>query len=110
MAVCLVGATSAIAMNWLDLSFDDPAENLALDEAILLTAEQARGQDLLRVWVSAIPCVVLGAGCILTGDVNEVACLADKVPILRRSSGGGTVLLGPGCLAYSLVMAYDRTP
>jgi lipoate-protein ligase A len=31
------------------------------------------------------------------------------VPILRRSSGGGTVLLGPGCLCYSLVLAYDRS-
>jgi len=27
-----------------------------------------------------------------------------KVPILRRCSGGGTVLQGPGCLSYALVL------
>jgi len=32
------------------------------------------------------------------------------VPILRRSSGGGTVLLGSGCLLYSLVLKHDRAP
>src|SRR5262249_29824746 len=32
------------------------------------------------------------------------------VPILRRGSGGGTVLLGSGCLIFSLVLAYDRHP
>jgi lipoate-protein ligase A len=42
--------------------------------------------------------------------VNEAACQADGVPILRRASGGGTVLLGPGCLCYTLVLAYAREP
>jgi len=31
-------------------------------------------------------------------------CRRDKVPVLRRYSGGGTVLQGPGCLNYSLVL------
>ena len=30
--------------------------------------------------------------------------------IARRSSGGGTVLLGKGCLCFSLVLSYDRDP
>jgi lipoate-protein ligase A len=46
----------------------------------------------------------------LTEDVVEAACSAADVPIVRRSSGGGTVLLGAGCLLYSLVLAYDRAP
>ena len=46
----------------------------------------------------------------LAQDVDEAACQADGVPILRRSSGGGTVLLGRGCLLYSLVLSYDRSP
>src|SRR5262249_22267098 len=54
--------------------------------------------------------VVLGSGCRLSEDVDEAACRADGVPIRRRSSGGGTVLLGPGCLLFSLVLAYDRSP
>jgi lipoate-protein ligase A len=40
--------------------------------------------------------------------VDEAKCQADGVEIARRSSGGGTVLLGPGCLLYSLIMKYER--
>src|SRR5262249_29049021 len=40
----------------------------------------------------------------------ETACRVDDVPILRRASGGGTVLLGRGCLLYSLVLSYQRSP
>ena len=36
--------------------------------------------------------------------------MSEAVPVLRRSSGGGTVLLGRGCLCYSLVLAYARHP
>jgi lipoate-protein ligase A len=41
-------------------------------------------------------------------DVNESACAADGVPLHRRASGGGTVLLGRGCLLFSLVLSYAR--
>jgi lipoate-protein ligase A len=97
-------------MDYLDLTLPSPEENLALDEALLLEAEAGRGQEVLRVWEWSALAVVLGAGGRLGEDVNEAACRADGVPILRRASGGGTVLLGPGCLLYSLVLAYDREP
>jgi len=85
------------------------AENLALDEALLLDAE-AGGPEVLRLWEWSKHAVILGAGGKLADDVHEDACQADGVPILRRSSGGGTVLLGPGCLLYSLVLRFDRHP
>src|SRR5262249_26463773 len=97
-------------MQFLDLTLPTPAENLALDEALLLHAEAAGGGEVLRLWEWPSPAVVLGAGCQLAEDVDEAACLADGVPILRRASGGGTVLLGRGCLVYSLVLAYERSP
>jgi lipoate-protein ligase A len=97
-------------MYYLDLTLRSPAENLALDEALLLAAEDGTGGEVLRFWESLTPAVILGSGCRLAEDVNEAACIADDVPILRRSSGGGTVLLGRGCLAYSLVLAYERDP
>src|SRR5262249_19628800 len=84
--------------------------NLALDETLLLDAEQGQGGEVLRLWEWPTPAVVLGAGCRLVEDVDEARCRADGVPILRRSSGGGTVLLGRGCLLYSLVLAYARAP
>jgi lipoate-protein ligase A len=96
-------------MHLLDSTLPGAAENLALDEALLLHAEQG-GPEVLRFWEWPTPAVVLGAGGRLADDVNEPACLSDGVPILRRASGGGTVLLGSGCLLYSLILAYDRAP
>lgn len=97
-------------MTRLNLSLAVPALNLALDEALLLAAEEDGGPEVLRLWESPTPMVVLGAGGSVAIDVNRAACEADGVPILRRSSGGGTVLLGPGCLAFSLILRMDRAP
>jgi lipoate---protein ligase len=96
-------------MNLLNLTLPTLAENLALDEAILLDAE-AGGPEVLRLWQWSQHAVVLGAGGKIADDVHEDACQADDVPIARRSSGGGTVLLGPGCLLFSLVLRFDRHP
>jgi lipoate-protein ligase A len=95
-------------MDFLELTLPTAAENLALDEALLLEAEAGRGGEVLRLWEWPRHAVVLGAGCVLADDVDEAACRADGVPVLRRASGGGTVLLGTGCLCYSLVLAYER--
>jgi lipoate-protein ligase A len=97
-------------MNYVNQTLASLAENLALDEALLLAGESAEGGEVLHVWEWASAAVVLGAASRLTLDVDEAACQADGVPILRRSSGGGTVLLGKGCLVYSLILAYDRSP
>src|SRR6185503_10807307 len=96
-------------MTFLDLTLPTLAENLALDEALLLDAE-AGGPEVLRLWEWPRHAVVLGAGGKLADDVNEDACLADGVPITRRSSGGGTVLLGSGCLLFSLILHFERDP
>jgi len=97
-------------MRLLDLTLPDPAANLALDEALLLAAEETGGGEVLRMWELPSPAVVLGAGGSMAIDVNIAACEADGIPILRRASGGGTVLIGPGCLCFSLVLGYDSTP
>ena len=97
-------------MRVLDLALPDLAENLALDEALLLQAEEGAGGEVLRFWSWPRRAVVLGAGGIIAGDVDELACAADGVPLARRSSGGGTVLLGPGCLLFSLVLDMGRAP
>jgi lipoate-protein ligase A len=41
----------------------------------------------------------------LVTEVNVAACDARRVPVLRRCSGGGTVVQGKGCLNYALVLA-----
>jgi lipoate-protein ligase A len=93
----------------LDLTLSTLPENLALDEALLHDAE-AGGPEVLRFWEWPRAAVILGAGGKWAEEANAPACAHDGVPILRRSSGGGTVLLGPGCLLFSLVLGYQRQP
>lgn len=42
--------------------------------------------------------------------VDAAACAADHVPVARRLTGGGTVVIGPGCLNFSLVLSLDQRP
>src|SRR6266581_3154496 len=97
-------------MHFLDLALPTPAENLALDEALLLEAEAGRSGEVLRLWEWPEYAVVLGSACRLAEDVDEPACQRDGVPILRRASGGGAVLLGNGCLCFGLVLDYEHSP
>src|ERR1041385_179712 len=86
------------AMLYLDLTSSSPAENLACDEALLDFCEERPGLEVLRFWESTERFVVLGYANALHREVNVAACEAAQIPIMRRCSGGGTVLQGPGCL------------
>jgi lipoate---protein ligase len=97
-------------MRLLDLTLPEAADNLALDEALLIAAEAGTGGAVLRFWELSAFAVVVGSGGSVGIDVNLAACEADGVPVLRRASGGGTVVLGPGCLCFSIVLNYDAAP
>ena len=95
-------------MYHLKLTLETPAENLALDEALLDAA--AGGElpgDVLRLWESPQPFVVLGRSS-PREEAHAAACQADGIPILRRCSGGASVVAGPGCLMYALVLDRRR--
>src|SRR6266568_2397839 len=83
------------------VSPESAAANLALDEQLLLT----KTSSSLGFWESEQPVVVLGRSGRITEQVNQQACAVDNIEILRRCSGGGAVVLGPGCLNYSLLFS-----
>ena len=91
-------------MKHLDLTLPSPAENLAGDEALLDWCEEDAGEEVLRFWESPQPFVVVGYANKVASEVNVAACETRWIPILRRCSGGGTVVQGPGCLNYALVL------
>lgn len=86
-------------LSLVDVSLENPSDNLRLDEELL-----GAGEGVFRIWESARECVVLGQSGRPERDVNLQACRSEGIPVLRRCSGGGAVLLGPGCLNYSLVL------
>jgi lipoate-protein ligase A len=104
-------------MDYLEHTCNDPAEDLALDEALLERAEQAADEagaagdgEVLRIWEMRRPAVVLGRSSQAAVEANLPECARRGVPVLRRTSGGAAIVAGPGCLMYSVVLSYARRP
>ncbi len=98
-------------MQLLELTLDTPAENVALDEALLLTAEARDATDeVLRIWEPRQYFVVLGSSSRIASEVNREYCNAKGIEVVRRTSGGAAIVAGPGCLMYSLVLSLSERP
>jgi lipoate-protein ligase A len=97
-------------MTYFEITLPTAAENVALDEALVAMAEEGSGGSALRVWELDHRAVVLGASGRVAEDVKRDACEADGIPIARRSSGGGTVLIGPGALNFTVVLPVGSDP
>ena len=99
-------------MYFWDYSFETPQENLAFDEAILEYMDSLTLSDgeLLRLWQMPEPCVVIGRSSKVALEVNLEACQRDRIPVLRRMSGGASIVAGPGCMMFSLLLSLDQRP
>lgn len=97
---------------WLDVALAGVAENLALDEALLEAAHEGGiGTPVVRSWMADAPAVVVGASSRLGQEVDLEACAAAGAAVYRRPSGGLSVVLGPGCLMWSVIWpAVEPTP
>lgn len=99
-------------MNNIEYSNDSPARLLACDHALLEEREECgvetdENQSVLMFWESPTPFVVLGYTEHAAREVNLEECARLQIPVLRRISGGGTVVQGVGCLNYSLILPID---
>jgi lipoate---protein ligase len=90
-----------------DLTLGTPEENLACDEVLLDLCEDGGSDELLRLWALPRYFVVLGYANKAASEVNLPFCRQLGIPVLRRCSGGGTVLQGPGVINYSLILRID---
>lgn len=98
-------------MNLLDLTLPTPEANLAVDEALLNEAEAGTcGANVLRLWESPRPFVVIGRASRRDQEVDLAACDEAHVPVLRRCSGGTAVVAGPGCLMYAVILKHADNP
>ena len=93
-----------------DISFPTPEENILFDEVLLFLAEKGQAGEVLRFWESPVPFIVLGRTGKEEDDIYLQKAKEHHIPVLRRASGGGTVLQGKGCLNYSLVLPQNRHP
>ncbi len=97
-------ANAIVKVKYLDLTLPSPAENLAAEEALLDEAEVGNSEEILRFWEPREHFVVVGYANKVATEVKVAACEAKGIPVFRRCSGGGTVVQGPGCLNYALIL------
>ena len=95
---------------WLDHTRATVSQDLALDEALLEAVDADGGPGALRFWTPPRHAVVLGASGKLAEEVDLDTCRREDIPIYRRSSGGGTVVVGPGALNVAVVLPIDADP
>jgi lipoate-protein ligase A len=98
-------------MQYLEYTGRDAVEDLSIDEALLDDAESGdQPREVLRIWECRETAVIIGRSSSLATEVKVDECRRRRVPVLRRSSGGATVVIGPGCLMYSVVLSYALRP
>lgn len=97
-------------MNFLDLTLPTLAENLAIDDALLQAVDEGFGisDELLRIWRVDHLATVIGRSSRMMDEVHLDVASEFQIPVLRRSSGGASVVIGPGCLQYSLLIDLEK--
>ena len=97
-------------MKLFHYSYPTPIENITVDEYLLKRVNSGHFSDgILRLWEPSSYFVVLGLSKKETEDIHIKQCQSDRIPILRRCSGGGTILQGPGCFNYAYILPISYT-
>lgn len=89
-------------------SFDTIEKNIAWDETALTTMKSGRISELIRLWQVPRRSVVIGRSQQPEKEVFLHACHRDRVPVIRRFSGGGAVLQGPEVMNYTFILDLNQ--
>ena len=92
-----------MAMRIIELHPASALEALAAEEAVLEAVNAGEAEPAWISWTAPSRCAVLGTSRPAAGDLFLERLRADGVPVLRRRSGGGTVLLGPESPAVAMI-------
>ena len=83
---------------------------LALDEALLVSADEGEIGASLRTWQLTNPTVVVGRSSKVQLETDQPYCDKNGIGIYRRCSGGAAIVAGPGCMMYSIVLSREAHP
>ncbi len=108
-----------MAFELLDLKPRNPFLSVALDEALCRYVARTGGTGGLRLW-SNPQSIIFGRTCDAAKNIKDPQAVLNvshkrsrwstQPMLLRRASGGGTVLHGPGNLNYSIFVSLGRYP
>ena len=82
----------------INLETHDPFFNLALEEVLL----KSRQEDYLILYIND-PSVIIGKHQAAHREVNTKFITENKIPVIRRISGGGTVFHDRGNLNFTFI-------
>lgn len=88
----------------------DAATHLDDEWRLFQTFEAGATGHCCMTWETTHPVVVVGRHGRPADHVVLDACREDEVPVLQRCSGGGAVVLAPGCLNYAIAISLVSHP
>ncbi len=97
-------------MRFLNYTSRSPAEDLALEEAIHHCVEEDASPNTWRLWQAVVPSVILGTGQECGREAHLENARMENAPVLRRHSGGGAVVIGPGAINFSAFYRFADLP
>ncbi|RMF41072.1 MAG: lipoate--protein ligase family protein [Planctomycetota bacterium] len=103
--------TEERSMHYVDLTLPTPAENLAWEDALLQQADSGQFRhECLRLWDARQVFVVLGRSSRARQEVHLETVDRQGIPLLRRITGGATIVAAPGCMFYAVTLSLEKRP